>query len=83
MRQSRKTLLRHRLDLVIICKTVPDDVAQDLAAQLFARRPDAKIMSISSGKEGTCVGSILHTLNLAQRQWLPNAAASILPAEGY
>ena len=68
-------------DLLIICQTVPDDIAASLALQMNTLHPSAPVMAITGAGQNRSFRSVQFVVNVANPSWLPNAVANLLSAE--
>jgi hypothetical protein len=66
--------------LLIICQTVRDDIAANLALQMTTLQPSAKVMTINRAEEIRNFHSLQFTVDVVNPSWLPNAVASVLSA---
>jgi DNA-binding NarL/FixJ family response regulator len=74
-------LSSHAYDLLIICQTIPDDVATKLALEMNNLYPAAQVMVVSQPEHPRNIGSFQCTVDLAYPRWLPDAVSILLPTE--
>ena len=70
-------------DLLILCQTIPDDVAARLAFQMVGLHPAARILSIEQPGQPRCFPAMRYTVNMGNPMDLPNRVASIVGATAY
>jgi hypothetical protein len=68
-------------DLLILCQTIPDDVAASLAAQMLSVHSASKVMTINTKGHLRRFGTVQYTLEMEKPTWLPNAVARTLSAD--
>ena len=66
--------------LLIICQTIPDDIAAKLVEQLTVLHPSAKVMAISREGQIRRLRSVQIEADVTHPWWLPDAVASVLSA---
>jgi hypothetical protein len=70
----------HAYDLLIICQTVHDEIAESLARQMQSHA-DAKVLAINRSGDTGRFPSLQDTVNMTNPRWLADAVASILDSE--
>jgi hypothetical protein len=79
---AAKAIAGKAYDLVLMCQTVRDEVAQKLALQAFAQHPNAKVMTINRQGQSRPFRSVQFVVDFANPIRLVNAVSSILRTEG-
>jgi hypothetical protein len=59
--------------LLIICQTVSDAAATELALQMGTLHPAAKVLIVNQPEQQRSTGSLQRTVEPAHPQWLPDA----------
>jgi hypothetical protein len=70
-------------DLLILCQTIPDDIAARLAFQMAGLHPAAKVLSIEQPGQPRYFPAMRYTVNMGHPMDLPNRVASIVGATAY
>jgi hypothetical protein len=68
-------------DLLIICQTVPEDIASRLALKMNSYHPSAKVMAINREGKSRSFPSAQFTLKMNDPGWLATEVANILRAD--